>query len=230
MTQCPPGPATALASVIAVFSVSAVAVRVPLLAPVPVQVTAGSAVAATGVDAVFSTLRVVPVRSSAKLAMSSALTEPWLVTVKVISEACPTGIGLVAKDFWIWIGVLTVSAWLKPPLGSPRVLPMALAATTLLKVWEVPLMPATITGTVSTQLPLSPIAPPVSVTDLLSAAALMLPLAALLPVQLTAGVPLTSMAWPRPSSGRVSVKLVSGTSAPAFGLLSVMVSVTRLPA
>ena len=162
--------------------------------------------------------------------MSRELTEPWLVTVRVISEGWPTGTGLVAKDFWIWIGVLIVSARLKPALPRPRLLPTASAATVLVKDCEVPLMLATVTGTVSTQLPPSPIAPPVRVTDLLSPAAAMVPLAALLPVQETVGVPLTSMAWPLPSSGRVSVKVVSGTLVPALGLLSVMVSVTGLPA
>ena len=110
-------------------------------------------------------LSVVPVRSSMKLVMSSALAVLALLIRSVMTEGWPAGMFSVPKLFVTPIGVLTVRAWLNAGLVRPRVLPIAPALTRFVNTWDVGTSAGTTTFTVSVHVPLRPIVPPASVTD-----------------------------------------------------------------
>lgn len=121
------------------------------------------------------------------------------------------------------IGELTVIGRLNDALLRPRVLPIAFAGTVLVKDCVAPVMEATITRTLIVHVPLAPMTPPVSTTELAPALAVKVPLAAPVPVHVTEAVGVGATVMP---AGKGSVKVVSGIVDSVFGLVSTIDSVT----
>lgn len=132
------------------------------------------------------------------------------------------GIGLVElpedKALVIATGVLTVLLPEKDVSARLRMFPTPLETVSVID-WLAPvIVPDTMIGITTEQLPLAAIVPPVTVNDVAPAASDALPLAAPTPVHVIVTVPVDAIVnW----LGKVWIKLVSATVAAALGLLIV---------
>ncbi len=148
-------------------------------------------------------------------------------TTIVASEGWPPEMFSGRNVFVTSIGVATFTAFENTRLPSPRVLPMASAATLFVKVSGVVVIVPTTTGTLIVQPPDSPIVPPVSVTVEEPGTAVTVPLTESVPVQevVAAVEDATTM-----RSGSVSVKVVRGIVAAGLGFERVIARVAGSPA
>ena len=142
-------------------------------------------------------------------------------SIKMLS--CPGPTGDTLKLLESPMGVFAVRVPLNDEELSPRVLPIAPAATVLVRVASLFAM----TLTVSVQAPPFPIIPPVILRTVLPAAGVNVPFDAPVPLQFTFAVGEDATARP---GGKESVNVVNGIVTPLFGFESTIDKVLVSPA